>query len=206
MPSWTIIVIYRHNLYVRKTNIYDAKVTLYPVHTVQEAQFFVHIQEDITEQKKIETAKSEFVSLASHQLRTPLTALRWTLDMFLKGKLGTVSEKQLSMLQDASQCAHNMSDTVGAMLMLSRLEAGKIHLKMQCIQAEDFWQKVWNNHKAIANTKNIEVIHSCSPQLTICTDATLLLEIIFLMIIFSESIYNSVKTVLLKIIMLLHMV
>lgn len=158
--------------------LYDAKVTMYPVQTKRGGQFFVHIHEDITEQKKIERAKSEFVSLASHQLRTPLTALRWIFDMFTKGKLGKLTDKQNELLQDAVQCADHMADTVGAMLTLSRVEAGKIQLQNEPIAICAFWKQLWANHKAAAEQKNLRIDCKCEPELQQFTDATMLQEIV----------------------------
>lgn len=162
----------------RRDTPYYAKVTLYPVTSHDNIEFFVHMHEDATEQKKIEQAKSEFVSLASHQLRTPLTALRWILDMFTKGKLGLLNDKQTEMMNDAMQCANTMADTVGAMLMLSRIEAGKVHMNIHTTTLRHIWEQAWSNSKSSATLKNIQLTTEIDTNAVIETDATLLHEVV----------------------------
>ncbi len=60
--------------------VYTSKISISPVlNKVGQVQFFVAVEHDITREKEIDKAKTQFVSLASHQLRTPLsTIIRWT--------------------------------------------------------------------------------------------------------------------------------
>lgn len=79
---------------------------------------------DITQEKAVDTAKSEFVSLASHQLRTPLSAVRWYTEMLLAGDAGKITKKQTRYLTEVYRGIERMVELVGALLNVSRLDLG----------------------------------------------------------------------------------
>jgi two-component system phosphate regulon sensor histidine kinase PhoR len=86
---------------------------------------------DVTRERRIDAAKSEFMSLASHQLRTPLTTIRWALGRLQKSE-DSLDESQKRMLDAAKGASVLMAETINAMLTISRIEARQI-----TIQAED---------------------------------------------------------------------
>lgn len=79
---------------------------------------------DVTHEQEVDRAKSEFVSLTSHQLRTPLTTISWYVEMLLDGKAGPVSEPQKKYLNEVARGTKRMVELVGAFLDVSRLELG----------------------------------------------------------------------------------
>lgn len=82
------------------------------------------IERDITREKEIDRAKSEFVSLASHQLRTPTTAIGWYSEMLLAGEVGALNEKQKIYLAEIRHGNHRMVDLVNTLLNVSRIDLG----------------------------------------------------------------------------------
>jgi PAS domain S-box-containing protein len=87
-------------------------------------RFFVGIERDITHEKEVDRAKTEFVSLASHQLRTPLTAINWYSEMLLSGDVGPLSEEQSRYLKEVYRGSQRMVRLVNDLLNVSRLEIG----------------------------------------------------------------------------------
>lgn len=79
---------------------------------------------DITRQKEIEEAKTEFVSLASHQLRTPLSSMLWHIELLEASKDQSLSEKQLQHVKTLERGAQRLSAILEGFLNVSRLELG----------------------------------------------------------------------------------
>jgi PAS domain S-box-containing protein len=79
---------------------------------------------DVTTERAIDKAKTEFVSLASHQLRTPLTAIGWYVEMLQKGEAGPLTEQQEDFLREIALGNKRMVDLVNALLNTSRIDMG----------------------------------------------------------------------------------
>ena len=77
---------------------------------------------DITMEKNIDTAKSEFISVASHQLRTPMTGIQWIIERFLK-KEKNLSEEGREYLNDLHTSTVKLSELVDSLLNVSRIES-----------------------------------------------------------------------------------
>lgn len=86
---------------------------------------------DITEQKQLDQAKTEFVSLASHQLRTPLATIKWYTEMLNSSQLGELNEKQKEYLKKMYSVNTEMIDLVEILLNVSRIEIGTLAVKKE---------------------------------------------------------------------------
>jgi signal transduction histidine kinase len=79
---------------------------------------------DVTKEKEVDQAKSEFVSLASHQLRTPLSAINWYAEMLMDGDAGKLNEEQEKYVKEIYIGSQRMVDLVNSLLNVSRLDLG----------------------------------------------------------------------------------
>ena len=83
------------------------------------------------ELKKLDVAKSEFISIASHQLRAPLTVIKGYVSMILENSFGVITEKAQRTLEIVAGSANQLIGLVGSLLNLSRIEAGKINYALK---------------------------------------------------------------------------
>lgn len=78
-----------------------------------------------TQLQRLDEAKDEFISMASHQLRTPLTSIKGYLSMLIEGDVGEVNKEQKQMLNEAFVSSERMVRLIGDFLNVSRLQTGK---------------------------------------------------------------------------------
>ncbi len=110
-----------------KDEAYTAEISMSPVIDDGRVVFFAIIAGDITRRKEIDHAKTEFVSLASHQLRTPLSAIRWYTEMLKEGMGGAITDTQKSYLEEVYAANIRMIDLVNSLLNVSRIDMGTVH-------------------------------------------------------------------------------
>lgn len=98
--------------------------------------------------------KSEFVSVVSHQLRTPLSSLKWSLNLFLSGRLKNLQEQetQLKMMAGTNQ---RMIDLVNDLLDVSRIEQGKMGLKPEKIDLMNLIEDLTKEYAPLAKASNV---------------------------------------------------
>nr|WP_273257057.1 ATP-binding protein [Pseudomonas sp.] len=92
---------------------------------------FIAVIRDITERKRIEQMKNEFVSTVSHELRTPLTAIAGSLGLINGGALGEVPQAMRQMLSIAHSNSQRLSALINDLLDMDKLVAGKMHFDLQ---------------------------------------------------------------------------
>jgi len=85
----------------------------------------------MTNHKEKENIKSDFITIASHQLRTPISAIRWSLDTLLSGKLGNLSKDQKDVVEEAYQNNKFMIKTVNDLLRTARIDQKNITLQIK---------------------------------------------------------------------------
>jgi signal transduction histidine kinase len=113
--------------------------------------------------KELDQTKDEFISMASHQLRTPLTTIKGYLSMVLEGDVGPVSKKEKDMIQHAFDGAERMVFLIGDLLNVSRLQSGKFVIEnkpmdlAKMVGAEvTLLQETAKNHHLTLNYKKPE--------------------------------------------------
>lgn len=92
---------------------------------------------DATREVNIDRAKSEFVSLASHQLRTPLSTMGWYAQMMLAGDAGKINKSQKEFLNEIEESNKRMVELVDSLLNTSRIELGTFSIQPQVVNILD---------------------------------------------------------------------
>lgn len=110
-------------------------------------------EEKIKQLEEISHSKTEFVSLASHQLQTPLVAIRWLVELILREK--SLPEKVCQNVQDIHRSIRNLSMMIDMLLNVSRIEMGRIGVFSRPFNATEAIQTIISDFKPIAAQKNI---------------------------------------------------
>ena len=132
--------------------LYIAKVSISPVlDKMGEVMFFAAIERDITREKMIDKAKSEFVSLASHQLRTPLSAIKWTLEAL--GQDSGLTAKHKERISDVYSANERLIALVNDLLNVSHIEEDKIVAKKELVDIGKIISESIKTFKANADKK-----------------------------------------------------
>lgn len=104
---------------------YIAHARITPVLDGKKLIGFVGIERDITKEKQVDTAKTEFVSLASHQLKNPLSVINLYADALSKEKVGKLNEKQKKYMQSINRASKKMNTLITDLLNVTKIEVGK---------------------------------------------------------------------------------
>lgn len=91
--------------------------------------------------QELDKSKDEFISMASHQLRTPLTAVKGYISMVLEGDVGAITKEQRQVLQQAYESSQRMVFLIGDFLNVSRLQTGKFVLEISSIDLAELAQE-----------------------------------------------------------------
>jgi len=123
----------------------------------QEIVGAIIVVRDITRNVEIDKMKSEFASVASHQLRTPLSAVRWLLEMLLGGDLGKLNKEQQEAIQDALESNSRMIYLVNDLLNVSRLESAKIKVEPVLCSLNQLLKTALKEGSVLAKEKSIKL-------------------------------------------------
>lgn len=112
---------------------------------------------------ELDQKKSEFVTIAAHQLRTPLSGIKWILSMLIKKELGSLTDDQMSFIMKGYESNERMINLVDDMLNADRIDSGKYFYAMQPVQILDLFDNLLYEMVPIARKKNVSIEYSNRP-------------------------------------------
>lgn len=112
---------------------------------------------DVTREKQIERAKSEFVSIAAHQLRTPLSGIKWTLQMLASNDLGELTSEQRNFTEKAYKANERVIGVINDLLNVARIEEGKHIYELTLTDMEFLVKEAVISHKELAEKKKVKL-------------------------------------------------
>ncbi len=101
--------------------------------------------------------KSEFVGVVSHQLRSPLSNLKWVIEFLMSGRISSVTEKQLEYFKILKENSDRMEELVSDLLIVSRIEQGRLPLKKEKISMDDLVGEAVREMEIFARASNVEI-------------------------------------------------
>lgn len=116
----------------------------------------VLILEDVSREREIERMKSDFITITAHQLRTPLSAIKWILSMTINGDLGRVPREQAEMLTKAYESNERMIGLINDLLRVARIEEGRFGYEFSLYHLEKLTQEVVQGFAPLINERKIK--------------------------------------------------
>jgi signal transduction histidine kinase len=112
---------------------------------------------DVEEERRVDQAKTEFVSLASHQLRTPLATIKWYIEMLIGGDAGKINDEQKKYLQEVYIGNERMVELVNALLNVSRIELGTFAVEPKKVSIVGIAKDVVHELSLLISEKKIKI-------------------------------------------------
>jgi PAS domain S-box-containing protein len=120
---------------------------------------------DITTQKELERMKSNFLSVVSHELKTPLHSIKGFVDIILMGRTGKVSETQADFLTTVQDQAAHLQNLIDDLLEFSRLDSGQVKLHLTEVSVAGISSAVCERLKPLADQGELQLINEVNADI-----------------------------------------
>lgn len=178
-------------MYYRKKNgqTMPVSITVSPIMLQGKPVGAIEVFRDITIEYEIDRMKSDFISLASHQLRTPLSAIKTYSHMLVDGYMGEITEAQNKSLRTIISAANRMNELISTLLNITRIESGNVTMTPKAVDVRRLTEEVIKEHSLAASDNEVTVtLDTGAKNLpTLTTDVLLFKEVL------SNLISNAIK-------------
>ncbi|GAB4297352.1 MAG: response regulator [Desulfuromonadia bacterium] len=125
----------------------------------------VEILRDVSRLKELEQEKEDFVSMLSHDLKSPITAIVGSLDLVREGRLGPVNEEQREFLDDAAESCSELVDMIDTLLDIHKFESGKMTMSIRPEDPVQLLQRVASRYRIVARRAEISFVFEADGQI-----------------------------------------
>ncbi len=148
----------------------------------------VSVLRDITDEEELNKSKTEFVSIASHQLRTPLSSINWYTEILLDDKELSKNQDYRTYIEEIQNAKERMTDIINALLDVSRIELGTYKIAPEKTKSKELILRVINDLKSEISSKKLNISLTIHPSIN-----DLLVDTKLFTIMVQNLISNSVK-------------
>ncbi|HRQ31424.1 MAG TPA: HAMP domain-containing sensor histidine kinase, partial [Saprospiraceae bacterium] len=141
-------------LYFEK-EIQEIFYTLQPENEKQLISFVI-VLKNITKYMEMDQAKTNFIATISHELKTPITSIKFGLQLLENEKTGLLNPEQLDLIKGCEEDTNTLLEIISELLNSAQAETGNIQLNIMPAQAGDILTYAISTHKLSANNKGIE--------------------------------------------------
>jgi PAS domain S-box-containing protein len=171
-------IISQRIIYRRKdSSAISVHVTVSPLIIDNKPVGSVQLFRDITDELKMDKMKSDFISLASHQLRTPLSSVNIYANMLMDGLGGELNELQSNFTRTILSSVQRMNELIDTLLNITRIETKGIEISPSPVNIRNLIDEVISGYSGEITDKNLHLQTTADGQLCIKTDRQLLKEI-----------------------------
>lgn len=149
---------------------------------------YLLIFRDITKRKEIDKIKSEFISLTSHQLRTPASGIKWLCELLIKERVGKLKKEQNELIKDINEFNNRMIRLVDELLKVAVIRSKKNNILKEKFSIQSLINEVVGDHAHLVKEGKIEIkTNKKSKNISIFADKEKVRQI------FDNLIDNSIK-------------
>ena len=122
---------------------------------IANAHLYDSLRDAKIEQERLNQVKNEFLSIVSHELRTPITTIKGFVKVVLQGEAGPLNSQQEKFLQIADQSTDRLTVLISDLLDISRIESGKLTVRMEQVDPKALIEEVVRNIAGEAQKKGL---------------------------------------------------
>ncbi len=138
----------------------------------------IGILQNISERKRVERLKDEFISTVSHELRTPLTIIRESVSQVLDRILGEINPDQEMVMGLALEGIDRLTRIVNDLLDMSKLEAGKVELRYERLNMTEVVESVSRGFSAKAKAQGVKILTVAAPCIECPADRDKIIQVL----------------------------
>ncbi len=138
----------------------------------------VAVVRDISERRRIEQLKDEFVSTVSHELRTPLTSIAGSLGLLAGGAAGPLPEKAARLIQIAQANSQRLVRLINDILDIEKIESGKLRLDMNPLDLREVAQRSIDGVRGYAEELGVTLVLAEGEAAPVMGDADRLIQVV----------------------------
>ncbi|PKP33102.1 MAG: PAS domain-containing sensor histidine kinase [Bacteroidetes bacterium HGW-Bacteroidetes-17] len=126
---------------------------------------YVIILKNITKFVDLDLAKTNFIATVSHELKTPISAIKFSLELLKNAKTGMLNDEQLDLIMSCEEDTDRLLKIISELLNITQIETGNIQLNIMPSYLKDILQYAINTNKFLADQKNISFDIVCPENL-----------------------------------------
>ncbi|TSC80553.1 MAG: two-component system, OmpR family, phosphate regulon sensor histidine kinase PhoR [Candidatus Peregrinibacteria bacterium Gr01-1014_25] len=150
----------------------------------------VVVVQDVSEERRVDEMKSEFISLASHQLRTPLSILRWYLDLFGTGG-ADVAPAQRPYIAEMQGAVDRMVNLLNALLQVAKLEGEDARATLQRVDCRTIVREAIRDIRPVSEARHIRCVEDVPAHAVYAKTDAALLKVILHNLLMNAVKYNK---------------
>lgn len=150
---------------------------------------YLGVADDITERKRADKLKNEFISTVSHELRTPLTSISGALGLLVGGAFGELPDKAKKLLDTAHRNSKRLAHLINDLLDIEKIASGKLHFDMQVQPLMPLVEQALESNRHYSSDKGVALVLAQEPD----QDVQVRVDSQRLMQVLSNLLSNAIK-------------